>query len=56
LIVRHVDSFDFYRWSRMALGLPGFLLGWTSTIQGRVRAQADAQLTRFQSEETRAGG
>jgi len=56
LIVRHVDSFDFYRWSRMALGLPGFLLGWTSTIQGRVRAQADAQLTRFQSEETRSGG
>jgi hypothetical protein len=56
LIVRHVDSFDFYRWSRMALGPPGFLLGWTPMVQGRVQAQAAAQLARFQAEEARAGG
>jgi len=56
LIVRHVDSFDFYRWSRMALGPAGLLLGWTPMVQGRVRGQAAAQLVRFQAEETRAGG
>jgi hypothetical protein len=56
LIVRHVDSFDFYRWTRMALGTAGLLLGWTPGVQNRVRAQAAARLARFQAEETRAGG
>ncbi|MGA7118478.1 MAG: nuclear transport factor 2 family protein [Polyangiaceae bacterium] len=27
-IRRHTDRFDFWVWSRMALGLPGLLLGW----------------------------
>ena len=56
LIVRHVDLFDFYRWSRMALGPTGFLLGWTPMVRRRVQAQAAAQLSRFQAEEARAGG
>jgi hypothetical protein len=55
LIVRHVDSFDLYRWTRMALGPPGLFLGWTPVVQNRVRAQAAAQLARFQKEEPRAG-
>lgn len=46
-IVEHVDGFDFYRWSRMALGVPGVLLGWTPLVRNKVRAQAGAQLDRF---------
>jgi hypothetical protein len=56
LIVRHVDSFDFYRWTRMALGPTGLLLGWTPAVQNGVRAQAAAQPARSQAEEPRAGG
>jgi hypothetical protein len=40
LIVRHVDSFNFWRWSRMALGRPGLLLGWTPMLRDRVRRQS----------------
>src|SRR5687767_11568265 len=29
LIAEHKDSFDFWAWSRQALGAPGLLLGWT---------------------------
>jgi len=47
LIVRHQDSFDFWRWSRQALGLPGWLLGWTPFLRGKVRAQAGASLKAF---------
>ena len=50
-IVRHVDDFDFYRWSRMALGLPGILLGWTPLLQGKVQRQAGGQLERFLAKE-----
>ena len=47
LIVRHRDTFDFWAWSRQALGMPGLLLGWTPMLQHKVRAQAAANLARF---------
>lgn len=43
----HRDQFDFWRWTRQALGLPGVLLGWTPLIQNKVRAQAAAGLRDF---------
>ena len=47
LIYRHRDVFDFYRWSRMALGPVGMALGWTPIVKSQVRQQAAAQLRRF---------
>ncbi len=46
-IATHRDSFDFWRWSRQALGAPGYLLGWTPALRNKVRAQAGASLGRF---------
>ncbi|NPC59181.1 nuclear transport factor 2 family protein [Caenimonas soli] len=46
-IARHKDRFDFWRWSRQALGAPGVLLGWTPVIRNKVRAQAAANLSKF---------
>jgi ketosteroid isomerase-like protein len=43
-IVRHVDRFDFWRWSRQALGPVGLLLGWTPIVRRAVRRQAAEQL------------
>ena len=40
LIKRHRDRFDFWRWSRQALGAAGLLLGWTPFLQNKVRATA----------------
>jgi len=47
LITRHRDRFDFWAWSRQALGLPGLLLGWTPLLRNKVRAQAAGNLRRF---------
>ena len=47
LISQHDDVFDFYAWSRMALGPMGMLLGWTPIVRNKVRKQAGGQLTRF---------
>ena len=44
-IVRHRDSFDFWRWSRQALGPPGWLLGWTPMLRAKLRAKAIARAT-----------
>ncbi len=47
LIVRHRDRFDFWRWSRQALGPAGWLLGWTPWLQSRVQRTAHKRLERF---------
>jgi ketosteroid isomerase-like protein len=47
-IAKHVDHFDFWRWSRMALGPAGTLLGWSKSFQRQVQAQAAKGLREFQ--------
>lgn len=46
-IIKHIDSFDFYRWSSQALGISGKLLGWTSFLQNKVRQKAMKSLDEF---------
>lgn len=50
-ITRHVDHFSFWRWSRMALGGPGLLLGWTPYLLNAVRAKVRGRLIRFMKED-----
>jgi SnoaL-like domain len=40
LIYRQTDTFDFHRWARQALGLPGMLFGWTGLLRQQVRKKA----------------
>lgn len=46
-IIRHIDLFDLWRWSGMALGLTGTLLGWTPILQSKIRATAESSLRKF---------
>ena len=47
LIIQHRDHFDFWRWSRMALGPMGWALGWTPMLQKQVQRNARQRLDRF---------
>jgi hypothetical protein len=47
LITRHRDRFDFWAWSRQALGAPGWLLGWSPMLRNKVRHTAAGNLRRF---------
>jgi hypothetical protein len=47
LIVEHVDRFGFWRWSRQALGAPGWLLGWTPMLHAKIRERAGGNLDKF---------
>lgn len=46
-IINHQDDFDFWRWSRMALGMPGVLLGWSPIIRNKVQQTAAKRLAKF---------
>jgi hypothetical protein len=47
LIKHHRDRFSFWRWSRQALGVPGWLLGWSGFLRGKVKRSAARQLDRY---------
>lgn len=51
LIIEHVDSFSFWRWSRQALGPAGLLLGWTPLLRNKVRAEAARGLGLWQQKQ-----
>jgi hypothetical protein len=46
LIATHEDNFDFWRWSRQALGVTGVALGWTDFLHDKVRRESTAKLAR----------
>lgn len=47
LILTQKDDFNFWRWSRQALGMSGTLLGWTPVIRNKVRETARKNLAKF---------
>jgi ketosteroid isomerase-like protein len=49
LIVRHYDSFPFWRWAAQALGPAGQFLGWVPPLKWKVRKDADRSLRQFQA-------
>ena len=48
LIIKHTDYFDFYEWSKQALGTTGLLLGWSSFLRKKVQKQAFESLRKYQ--------
>ena len=50
-IVKHTDTFSFWKWASQAFGIKGFLLGWTQLMKNKVRLQALARLGKFEDSE-----
>ncbi len=50
LIIRHIDSFGLWKWTRMALGPTGIFIGWTGMAKAKVQKAADVTLRRFMDE------
>ncbi len=46
-IIRHTDTFNFYKWARQAFGSGGLLLGWTNVFKEKVRQTAKKKLEEY---------
>ncbi len=53
LIIKHVDEFDLYKWSKQAFGITGFLLGWTGFFQRKIQQQAQESLRKYISKQSK---
>ncbi len=53
-IATHVDHFDFWRWSRQALGLPGLLMGWSPALRRTVQQRSRTLLADFRARQAAA--
>lgn len=52
-ILSHLDSFSFWRWSCMAFGPLGVVLGWTKFLHKKVKAEASKSLRLFIKSKTK---
>ncbi|NQX92019.1 MAG: nuclear transport factor 2 family protein, partial [Flavobacteriales bacterium] len=44
LIIKHVDEFNMWKWSRQALGPVGLFLGWSDSLKKKIRHMANSRL------------
>ncbi|MFZ4770690.1 MAG: nuclear transport factor 2 family protein [Ferruginibacter sp.] len=47
IIIEHSDAFSLHKWSIQALGFSGWLLGWNSFYQRKIKNTARRNLLRF---------
>jgi ketosteroid isomerase-like protein len=46
-IIRHTDNFDIYKWTKQALGIKGYLLGWTAFMRKQIQQQSGKLLKKY---------
>ena len=50
-IIKQVDDFNLWAWSRQALGPVGLLLGWSPFLQDKIQAMARKALFKYMKEK-----
>ncbi len=46
-IIKHTDHFDLYAWSKQALGVSGYLLGWSDFMKNKIQKTTNGLLKQF---------
>lgn len=46
-IIVHTDAFDMWKWTKQALGLSGYLLGWSSFLKGKIQHKLNTMLNKY---------
>ncbi|WP_107040008.1 nuclear transport factor 2 family protein [Brumimicrobium mesophilum] len=46
-IIEHIDTFDLWKWTKQAMGIPGYLLGWSPFLKNKIQATTKKKLDQF---------
>lgn len=49
LILRHKDDFDLWKWTQQALGISGYLLGWSGFMKNKIQDTTGKTLKQYMS-------
>ena len=53
-ILRHTDDFNLWNWSKQALGISGYLLGWSSYMRDQIQKKTGELLSTYMKNRTRS--
>lgn len=46
-IIEHTDTFDLWKWTQQAMGITGYLIGWTSFMKHKIQQTTNKRLDEF---------
>lgn len=46
-ISKHTDSFNLWKWTQQALGLSGYLLGWSNFMKNKIQGETSKKLNTY---------
>jgi hypothetical protein len=46
-ILQHTDHFDLWNWSKQALGISGYLLGWSDFFKSKIQKKTNQMLDHY---------
>ncbi|GAB3903331.1 nuclear transport factor 2 family protein [Mucilaginibacter boryungensis] len=46
-IIKHTDTFNAWKWAGQALGMSGYLLGWSAFMKNKIRQQTKGLLAKY---------
>lgn len=46
-IIEHIDSFDLWKWSKQAMGIVGYLVGWSPFMKNKIQKTTKMRLDTF---------
>jgi len=50
-IIKHTDTFDLWKWSKQALGVSGYLLGWSNFFKKKMHKTTSGLLDDFMNKK-----
>lgn len=52
-IIEHIDKFDLWKWTRQALGIKGYVLGWTPFMKKKIQQKLNQKLDKYIYKESK---
>lgn len=46
-IIEHIDTFDLWEWTKQAMGIAGYLMGWTPFLKNKIQQTTNTSLDNF---------
>ncbi len=50
-IIEHIDTFNLWKWTQQALGISGYILGWSSFMKNKIQKTTNKKLANYMNKK-----